>query len=280
MNAGAAIIAGDTHRQRITYDSGLQVWVNWRPEVWTIRTGDGRSYELPQWGFLALGAGRGGDAETRVMTCLNGGRFADYAQCPEFLFADARTWVDMPYTGSMANIEPRLRSFEYLGGDRVRVSYEWIVCESIRPDLMCFVHGVNEQSQRPERTVFQQDHPLPKPTSAWQAGETIVDGPYELSIPSTHGSYDLRVGLYNQKMRLQMIGTDDGTGRFTAGDAPPPAGGWEGYGDHRRTPQGRPSGCPAAGLLGPHQPTGHLGRLRHTGHRWGGESRAWEGRLP
>lgn len=204
----AALIAGETRRQRTAYDSGLQVWVNWRPEVWTVEAG-GQRYELPQWGFLALGP------QTQVMTYLSNGRVFDYAQCPEYLFADARTWTDMPYTAARADVEPRLRAFEYLGDDRVRITYEWIVKEAIRPDLQCFVHGVNAQAARPDGIVFQQDHKLPKPTTAWRAGETIVDGPYEVRVPATHGTYDMRIGLYNQQMRLQMAGKDDGTRRYT-----------------------------------------------------------------
>ena len=172
--AGTALALGDTSRQRIRYDSGLTLWVNWRAEPWRV---EGRT--LPQWGFLAMGP------ETLVSTSLVGGRFADYAECPEFLFADARTSFAMPYRGAVKDIEPRLRSFEYLGGNRVRVTYEWIVNDTLDRDLTCFVHGVGVGAASPEAILFQQDHALPKPTGQWRKGEVIVDGPYEFSLPPT-----------------------------------------------------------------------------------------------
>ncbi len=48
VTASAALALGETTRQRIRYDSGLTLWVNWRPESWQAA---GRT--LPQWGFLA-----------------------------------------------------------------------------------------------------------------------------------------------------------------------------------------------------------------------------------
>ena len=48
--ASAAVVAGDTSRQRIRYQGGLTLWVNWRSEPWQIE-----GHLLPQWGFLATG---------------------------------------------------------------------------------------------------------------------------------------------------------------------------------------------------------------------------------
>lgn len=77
---------GDTTRQRIRYDSGLTLWVNWRAEPWQV---EGRT--LPQWGFLALGPA------TEASTTLRAGQFADWVECPAYFFADARTSFNMPY---------------------------------------------------------------------------------------------------------------------------------------------------------------------------------------
>ncbi|MCY3019005.1 MAG: DUF5696 domain-containing protein, partial [Planctomycetota bacterium] len=185
VSASVALAAGDTSRQYIRYESGLTLWVNWRAEPWRV---EGRV--LPQWGFLALGR------ETEVSTALRDGKFADYAECPEYLFADARTSFNMPYIHARKDIEPRLRSFKHLGGDRAEVTYEWVVNDTLDEDYHCFVHGNSPSGVKPERIEFQQDHPLPKPTSQWRKGETIVDGPYELRIAGTQGSYDLTIGLY------------------------------------------------------------------------------------
>ena len=86
VTASAAVVAagyprsGSARRQRIRYDSGLTLWVNWRPETWVVE-----GHRLPQWGFLAVGP------QTRVATELHGDRIGDYAECPEYVFADART---------------------------------------------------------------------------------------------------------------------------------------------------------------------------------------------
>ena len=72
--------------QRIRYQSGLTLWVNCRDEPWPV---EGRT--LPQWGFLALGP------ETDVSTALHHGKVADYAECPEYVFADARTEFKAKY---------------------------------------------------------------------------------------------------------------------------------------------------------------------------------------
>ncbi len=193
VTASVALVAGDTRRQRIRYDSGLCVWVNWRDQPWTVE-----GHVLPQWGFLARGP------DTEVVTSLCDGKYADYAECPEYVFVDARTDFPMPHRRSRTDIEPRLSNFEYLGGNRIRVTYEWVVNDTLDQDYHCFVHGVHSDSSAPEDIDFQQDHSLPKPTSQWRAGEVIVDGPYELSVPDECDAYDLVMGLYrNGRVRLK-----------------------------------------------------------------------------
>jgi hypothetical protein len=47
---------------------------------------------------------------------------------------------------------------------------------------------------------------LPKPTSQWQKGEVIVDGPYELQVPAQYTGYNLTIGLYKtERVRLQGL---------------------------------------------------------------------------
>ena len=202
VTASAALVAGDTLRQRIRYDSGLRLWVNWRAEPWQI---EGRV--LPQWGFLALGP------ETEVSTTLHEGKWADYAECEEYVFADARTHFPMPYLQSRKDIEPRLRQFKYLGENRVQVTYEWLVGDTLDQDYYCFVHGLHKDSAHPQGIDFQQDHGLPKPTNQWRKGDVIVDGPYELSVPDTQDVYDLVMGLHRGE-RVRLKGVDSGGDRI------------------------------------------------------------------
>jgi hypothetical protein len=220
VTASAALAADDTSRQRIRYEpvgdcpnvrwssrneapkmglspshqSGLTLWVNWRAEPWAVE-----GHLLPQWGFLALGP------DTRVATALHDGRVADYAECPEYVFADARTHCRPASHHAVKDIRPRLASFKYLGGDRVELSYEWIVNDSLDDDYHCFVHGVTAISRRVRDISFQQDHSLPQPTHEWRKGMRIVDGPYPLAIPAKSASYDLLIGLY-KGARVSLVG--------------------------------------------------------------------------
>jgi hypothetical protein len=196
VDAGVALAVEDTTRQFIRYQNGLRLWVNWWAEPWQVE-----GHTLPQWGFLALGPG------TQVSTSLRNGRWSDYAECPEYVFADTRTSIPLPYLNPTKNIEPRLRSFKYLGDNRVELSYEWIVNDTLPNDYHCFVHGVSK-SEGSEGIVFQQDHRLPKPTDQWKKGETIVDGPYVVSIPASEPVYDLAIGLYRDH-RVLLLGKND-----------------------------------------------------------------------
>ncbi len=202
VTSSVALVAGDTSRQRIRYDSGLQLWVNWRAEPWQV---EGRV--LPQWGFLALGP------ETEVGTTLRDGQWADYAECPQYIFADARTHFPMPYRHLTKDIEPRLREFKYLGGNRAQVTYEWLVNDTLDRDYICFVHGAHTNDPNSKNIDFQQDHNLPKPTQQWRKGDVIVDGPYELAIADEHASYDLAIGLY-RGARVRLKGVPSGGDRI------------------------------------------------------------------
>jgi hypothetical protein len=202
VTASAALVARNTLRQWVEYQSGLKLWVNWGAEPWRI---EGRV--LPQWGFLALGPG------TDVSTALQDGVIADYADCPEYVFADARTSFTMPYLRAKKEIEPRLRSFKYLGGNQVEVSYEWLVDDILDADFHCFVHGVAASGSEPDGIVFQQDHPLPKPTSQWRKGERIMDGPYTLRLPDKLDGGTLVIGLYKGP-RVTLKGAQKGDNRI------------------------------------------------------------------
>lgn len=165
---------------------------------------------LPQWGFLAIGPG------TEAHTALHDGRVADYAECPEFIFADARTWFDLPYRQAPTDIEPRVASFRYVGEDRAEVAYEWVVNQTVERDYHCFVHALDPADRVSEAIVFQQDHALPKPTSQWRKGEAIVDGPHTLRVSGTLDTYDLVMGLFRGE-RLALKGLEASAKRILVG---------------------------------------------------------------
>jgi len=203
--ASVALVLDDRWRQRITYDSGLRVWVNWSPEPWSV---EGRM--LPQWGVLALGP------DTEVATALREGKLGDYAECPEYLFADARTYFHMPYVHGAKDIEPKLGDFEHLGDGKIRLTYQWLINDRLDEDYHCFVHFINPAKDPFDHIVFQQDHATPKPTSQWRPGETLTDGAYEISVPADYDTYDIVIGLHKGG-RVSLKGPDAGGARVLIG---------------------------------------------------------------
>ena len=69
-----------------------------------------------------------------------------------------------------------------------------LVGEALDGDYHCFVHAVHpDAANRPDHIVFQHDHGLPKPTSQWQAGDVIVDGPPsgQIGDPNLGGLFEI-----------------------------------------------------------------------------------------
>ena len=65
----------------------------------------------------------------------------------------------------------------------------------------------------PDRIVFQQDHPLSKPTSQWRKGDRIVDGPYTFQLPDKMDGGMLVIGLYKGQ-RVPLKGAREGDNRI------------------------------------------------------------------
>ncbi|MBR4900251.1 MAG: hypothetical protein IKZ46_04860 [Victivallales bacterium] len=213
--ASVALALDCTERQLITYDNGTIVLVNWGAEPWTF-TEDGASVVIPQWGVVVNGWKNG----TKVRSAFEArpGVFADYVECPEYVFADARTSFDMPYlkqTGPVASV--RVKDFKYLGGNEIEVSYEWTALRPTEKPTTAFIHFLNKQGGN-DRIIFQNDHALSKPSSEWKAGETFVCGPHKITIPQVDQySYDWVAGLYNKGGRQVMDGVRFDSGRYLLG---------------------------------------------------------------
>jgi len=213
VRASVAIALGRRLRQRISYENGLTVWVNWDEEPWTVR---GRV--LPQWGFLAVGP------DTEVWTASVNGRLADWAECPEYVFADARTFFSMPYRRRI-EVRPELALLQPLEGGakfrKFRIAYRWHVNQDLSRDAHCFVHFVHPAAQTGDHILFQQDHPLSKPTSKWRKGECIEDGPYTVSLPPDLPPgidyVNVVIGLFDQRGRLPLDGVCEGDRRVLIG---------------------------------------------------------------
>jgi len=195
--------AGIWNRVRVTYDNGLTVTANDNAEPLCEA-----SVTLPQFGWLAKGAG------VTAWTALLQGVVADYAQTQDNTFANARPASDWNQSG-IHHIQPTIAQFRQTGNRSFTLSYEWRVGETLTDDYHCFVHFVNG-----ENIAFQNDHPLPRPSSTWKTGEMLPDGPHDIRVPDglADGDYGVRIGLFLPAAgRLALQGRNDGQDRIRAG---------------------------------------------------------------
>jgi hypothetical protein len=148
------------------------------------------------------------------------GKLGDYAECPAHVFADARTSFNLPYARPPLDIEPKLKEFKALGGNRFALTYEWIVNDKLAENYNSFVHFTNETAADGfSHIVFQADHKLPKPTSEWQPGDRIVDGPHEITVPDGDFTrFDIVIGLWVPTHRARLKGPDADDRRILLGE--------------------------------------------------------------
>jgi hypothetical protein len=198
--------AGIWNRVRVSYDNGLTVTANDNPEP--LREG---SFTLPRFGWLAKGAG------LTAWTALLQDVIADYARAPDSTFANARPASDWNQSG-VHHIRPAIAEFRQTGDRSFALTYQWQIGETLQRDYTCFVHFV---SGADGATIsFQDDHLPPRPSSTWQMGETLRDGPRDIRLPAAlpDGDYGVRIGLYQPDAeRLALQGRDDGQQRIRAG---------------------------------------------------------------
>ncbi len=209
ITASAAIPTGaPLDRIRVTYEGGLVVHVNLREEDWEVD-----SYVLPQHGFLAEGPG------LTAYTARRDGVIADYAENEEFLFADARTNIYRPWEQERRDTEPFLKEIVHRGNDALDVTYGWRVGEQLKEDYTAFVHFVEPDTQDGKGIRFQDDHAPRPPTSAWEPGTVVSDGPRRVQLPldQEQAVYDVVIGLYGSEGRLALKGTAAGRRRVLIG---------------------------------------------------------------
>ena len=89
--------------------------------------------------------------------------------------------------------------------------------DHLAKDYNAFVHFCTNGVIR-----AQQDHSVSPPTSQWQAGQAVSDGPWNVTLSSSlpDGDYDWLIGLYDAAgdgSRVRLQGVDDGTSRIRLG---------------------------------------------------------------
>ncbi len=204
VDGTAAAKSQNWKRVRVEYEGGLTITANddAAPLIEENTT-------LPQHGWRASGAG------LTAWTALRDGVVADYARTQSSTFANARRARDWNQSGA-TRILPSVGGFTQTAPRAFSLTYKWKVGQTVPDDFQSFVHFVNADSS----IVFQNDHDLPRATSSWKTGETVLDGPHAIQIPATlpDGSYGVRIGLFRAGgERLALQGKNDGTNRISIG---------------------------------------------------------------
>jgi hypothetical protein len=210
MDSTAAAKVGSWQRVRVRYDNGLTVIAN-NAET-PLRLGE---HLLPRFGWLAQGAG------VTAYTALRDSVIVDYAETADSVFANARNAPDWNVAG-LRRVRPTVAEFAQTAPRAFRVTYRWLVNDTLPQDYNCFVHFSGKgQDIYDEGIRFQQDHATPTPTSQWKRGVNVSDGPYIITIPDNvpDGDYAWSIGLYSLGGggRVPLEGVDDGHGRIRLG---------------------------------------------------------------
>lgn len=205
VRSGAAT-ADAWDRVRVRYDGGLTVVANQ-----SDRTLEAEGAELPKFGWIARGPG------LVAGTTLRGGIVTDCVDAPDRFFANARSAADWDFSGVL-RVRPGV-AFKRTGPRAFAATYSWKAGEPLKEDYHAFVHfgpvgGTDSQ------ILFQQDHPLPSPTTRWKPGATVEDGPHAVRLPDglADGDYAWTVGLHVPGGgRPTLEGPRDASGRGLLG---------------------------------------------------------------
>ena len=201
--------SGAWSRVRIRYGSGLTVWANGGDTP--LRVG---AVTLPPSGWLATGVG------LTAGTTLRSGIVSDLAETADSMFVNARPAEDWDTPG-VTRLRPTVAEFVPNGPRSFRATYRWAVGRNQTTDYNCFVHFVQPSpADGGEGIRFQQDHALSRPTSQWKAGETVTDGPWNITVPAdvVPGDYPWTIGLFAPDGgRLTLQGQSDAHSRIILG---------------------------------------------------------------
>jgi hypothetical protein len=140
---------------------------------------------------------------------------SDFADTGETLFVNARSAVDWNLS-SHRRVHPSVGTFQTTGPRAIRVTYRWEVQDRLPQNYQCFVHICSNNV-----ILAQQDHSISPPTSQWQIGQILNDGPWNFTLPGNlpDGDYDWLIGLFDVSngRRVSLQGVDDGSTRIRLG---------------------------------------------------------------
>lgn len=197
----------DLHRQHVRWEGGGEVWVNRGPNDWDVA-----GVTLPEYGFLARTPSEQGQVEVAISrrdgviveTCQKRG------QSTFSLYVNGRGIVEGPRA-----ILPSVRSFEYVGDRRFRITLRWQADDPIPAGWSPFIHFCDEEGE----ILFQAAH---EPGIFETPQQGTLDSPVHGEIPASlpaGRTLELRVGIYHRGHggRMWLAGADDGDRRIRLG---------------------------------------------------------------
>jgi len=192
IDAGTAARYGDLSRLRAIYDGGQEVYVNLSERPWRIA-----NHTLPPAGCLTKGP------RATAYTALVDGQIADFASFEDVIFADARSHQWLP-PEPPEPITPALGDWKDNGDGTFTVTVNWRVGRRPERDFTIFWHFTSTDITSSIR--FQYDHAPPRPTSSWQVGDVVPDGPFTITVPADQSDldYNFCVGLYDKDGRCPL----------------------------------------------------------------------------
>jgi hypothetical protein len=198
---------------QVTYDNGLTIMANASatPLTWNRLT-------IPQYGWVAK------SADLLAYTAQCGSTICDYAQTPTSLFANARNQSDAKIDRGYA--APSVAKVEQGAGHTFAITFNWHLYRTMgtHAQYKAFVHFVRDDqtAKVSAKIAFQGDHQPSISIFHAQPGNTVIDGPIMVTIPTSvpDGQYSIGVGLYDPATgsRLPLSGNNDGSNGYIIGN--------------------------------------------------------------
>ncbi|MBP5621351.1 MAG: hypothetical protein J6X44_04990, partial [Thermoguttaceae bacterium] len=230
---GFEFVDGDVHRQKISWSSGVDVYVNRGIDDWTVDEltipGSNTRVVLPRFGFWSIGkAGKSYGGIIRIDDQIVELRVDD-----DNYFANGRQTVPNQATP----IRPTFENVKVLDSNTIEGDMVWDAIRPTEEPYAPFLHLERPQTwwnDKPELHVLPLKSPN-KPSNQWKGREAeLFDGSVVVNVPQDlpAGYYNLLCGLYDAGKtgsRLALLGSGTNDYRYRLGSIV-----IEGIGDERK----------------------------------------------
>lgn len=139
-----------------------------------------------------------------------------YAQMQLPSFGEHLYWKNAEPEG--VGITPLSPVVKDLGQRKFAITYRWRVDKPVTQDLSVFVHFTHASATRAEAIAYQGDHAPQVPTSRWQPGTVVADGPWTVDVPKEfNGPADVKLGMLAGGERVGLANLRSEGGRYRVG---------------------------------------------------------------